>query len=394
MTSESPGKPISPRLQRLSSDLQDNPAALQSFWEEIQQAGTPIMEPDTAHYSWVTFVWREDSSARNIAVLQDWGADGIREHHMVRLPGSDVWYVTRRMHSDTRTTYQLSPSTSDNRDDPGGYTLDPLNPKTHIAYLSEERNNILFSLLELPDAPALPWRQPHDFQAGTVELHQPFTDQRRLWTYVPPGGITTSCPLLVFFDGRLYKDMLKLPEMLDYLSGMGHIPPVAALMIDNIDRTELQCKPEYADYVVERILPWFRSQYPVSTDPLETTLIGNSFGGLGAVYLAYRHPNVFGTAFSQGGWFRWRPEGDTEHHWLAHQLAAAPQLPIRFWLQVGDLETALMSDGGPTQLEANQHMMNTLLTKDYFVVYQEYSGGHDSSSIEAPLAQGLRGILG
>lgn len=53
-----------------------------------------------------------------------------------------------------------------------------------------------------------------------------------------------------------------------------------------------------------------------------------------------------------------------------------------------------LSDGGPTQLEANQHMMNTLLTKDYFVVYQEYSGGHDSSSIEAPLAQGLRWILG
>ena len=52
-----------------------------------------------------------------------------------------------------------------------------------------------------------------------------------------------------------------------------------------------------------------------------------------------------------------------------------------------------MVDGGPTQSAANQYMRDTLQTKGYQVSYQEYSGGHDVSSLEFPLAQALIGIL-
>jgi enterochelin esterase family protein len=106
-------------------------------------------------------------------------------------------------------------------------------------------------------------------------------------------------------------------------------------------------------------------------------------------FLAYRFPALFGVVLAQSGWFRWRPEGDPEHHWLARQFAAAPKRPVAFWLQVGNLEVAQMADGGPSQLEANRTMRATLLAKGYAVRYQEYSGGHDASSLEYPLAQGL-----
>ena len=102
---------LSPRLQRLYSDLQNiGSSVLREFWVEIEQQGTPIIEPGTDDYSMVTFLWRDDGSARNVAVIQDWGADGIRERHMTLLSNSDVWYLSRWIRSDTRTTYQLSPS--------------------------------------------------------------------------------------------------------------------------------------------------------------------------------------------------------------------------------------------------------------------------------------------
>jgi enterochelin esterase family protein len=297
------------------------------------------------------------------------------------------------MRSDTRTTYQLSPSLSLDPSEPAPYQLDPLNPKTFTAYLSEIGNNILFSLLELPDAPTLPWRLTDSVKAGTVQLHTPFDDQRRLWVYMPPIRMTTLLPVLVVFDGRLYKDQLKLPEMLDYLIGNRQIPPIIALLVDNTDRSELLCKPEFADYIGNEVIPWLRATYPITPDPFQTIVAGSSFGGLAAAFLALKHPHIFGTVLSQTGWFRWHPEDDPGFHWLARQFAATPKLPLRFWIQVGNLEVAQMSDGGPSQLAANQHFRDTLQAKVYFVSYQEYSGGHDASSLEFPLAQALTEIL-
>jgi hypothetical protein len=128
---------LSPRLQQLSGDLQSSSAGLTQFWSEIERTGAPLIEPENEGCSLVTFIWRDDGIARNIAVIQDWGADGIREHFMAWLPGSDVWYLTRRMRSDSRTTYQLSPSPSADASEFAPYQLDPLNPKTFTVYLSK-----------------------------------------------------------------------------------------------------------------------------------------------------------------------------------------------------------------------------------------------------------------
>lgn len=226
-------------------------------------------------------------------------------------------------------------------------------------------------------------------KAGTVTLHMPFADQWRLWLYLPSRAAPASLPVLVVFDGRMYKDTVKLPEILDYLIVRGQIPPVAALMVDNLDRSELLCKPEYTDFISNEVISWLRARSSITIDPRQTIILGSSYGGLATAFIAYRNPDIFGTVLSQTGWFRWHPEGDTQHHWLARQFEAAPKLPVRFWLQVGNLEVARMLDGGPTQLEANRHFHDLLHAKGNEVHYHEYSGGHDSSSLEFPLAQAL-----
>lgn len=388
----------SPRLQQLVADLQRGErTALAAFWAEIAVSGAPLIEPAEEETCLVTFLWRDRGDTESVAVIQDWGADGIYEHFMAPLPDSDVWFKTRVMRNDTRTTYQLAPTPPTDPTNPIPYQLDPFNPHQSIAFLAEDGNHIRFSALNLSAAPAQPWRAS-PAPKGTVQFYH-LPGPRRAWIYTAapialgslydlPGRLG-GYPLLVAFDGRLYKDLLQVPAMLDHLVATGQIPPVIALFVDNPNRQELVCDPTFADYMAQRVMPWLRENFPVTTDPTQTVLTGSSYGGLAAAYLGLHYPNYFGKILAQTGWFRWRPEDDPAFHWLARQYAQAPKMPLRFYLDVGNLEVAQMRDGGPTQLAANRHLRDLLMEKGYPVTFVEYSGGHDASSLVSPLFAAL-----
>ncbi len=97
-------------------------------------------------------------------------------------------------------------------------------------------------------------------------------------------------------------------------------------------------------------------------------------------------PEAFGAVLSQSGAFWWRPEGDAEHEWLIHQFVESPQLPLRFYLDVGLFENGFQD---PSMLVANRHMRDVLRAKGYLVHYAEYVGGHDYPYWEVTLADGL-----
>lgn len=385
---------LSTRLRELQALIENgNTSALDTFWTEIEQHGTPMIEPAAEGYCHVTFLWRDDGSTHSVDVIQDWGADGIREHAMTQLQRTDIWYKTRVMPSDTRTTYQLAPDPLPAANAGGvPFMPDPLNPNRFSPYFDESGFKVWFSPLVLPDAPAQPWVNA-DVPAGTSTLYTPLEDGRRIWVYVPNTVAPPPYSLLVAFDGRLAIDFLDLPKMLDLRIAEKKIRPTVALLIDNPDRRELNCDPEFSDYVVQRIIPWARATFPVTDDPAHTVIAGSSFGGLCAAYLGMCYSNVFGVVLSQTGWFRWHPDDDSEHEWLAREFIASPTQPVRYYLDVGILEHARMLDGGPSQLVSNRHMRDVLRAKGYEVIYREYSGGHDYSSIQNPLFDALPLLL-
>lgn len=380
---------LSTRLHDLQAAVENNSSALTDFWSEIEKHGAPIIESAGDGQCYVTFVWRDDGTTRGVDMIQDWGADGLREHHLTRLENTDVWYLTRQMKSDTRTTYQIAP-------DPqiGGFPFitDPLNPHRHIAFADESGGfTIWFSLLTLPDAPPQPWMNT-TLPAQRITLHTPFDDARRLWVYQPE-NVTQPCSLLVVFDGREAKERTKLPEMLDWHLARGSIRPTIALLVDNPDRRELMCVPEFAEYIARQIVPWARQTFPVTTDAAQTVINGTSYGGLCAAYIGLNYADVFGAVLSQTGWYRWHPATDPEHEWLARQFIDHPVQNLRFYMDVGTLETARMQDNGPSQLVANRHMRDVLRAKGYPVTYREYSGGHDHSSTANALFDALPVLL-
>ena len=136
------------RLQQLQAELhQSNHTALDKFWAEVAASGAPLIEPTDDGDCLITFLWRDGGHTENVVVIQDWGADGIYEHFMTQLLDTDLWFKTRRMRSDTRTTYQLAPTPIADPNNAFPLQLDPLNPHIHTAFLGEGGNNIRFSYL-------------------------------------------------------------------------------------------------------------------------------------------------------------------------------------------------------------------------------------------------------
>lgn len=378
--------PGSSALTHLARDVRaGRREALSSFWQWLERVGTPLIEPVADGNAAVTFVWRHDGKARSVAVIQDWGADGIREHLMSLLPDSDCWYLTRLMPMDTRTTYQLSPSKSDDPLATAPYRPDPLNRRTHVANLSTDAHRIVFSVLELPAAPAMPWRA---VTAGGGQ--SPFRSEAglRAWSYLPAEGRPDAS--LIVLDGSSYRELLHLPQLLDYLTEQKLIQPIAVLLVDRTDRAKV-CDASFADRVAG-LTAAFREEHELSPSAGDTFVAGSSYGGLDAAFLALTHPEIFGGALCQTGWFRWHPD-EAEHNWLARRVPSLARAASRFWLQVGTLETARMRDGGPSQLEANRILRDALQAQGVHVSYEEYSGGHDASSIEAPLARALASMF-
>jgi len=64
---------VSPRIYALRRDLErGNAAALDEFWTNLTQSGTPLIEEcDDDAYHLVTFVWHGDSQTRNVVLISD-----------------------------------------------------------------------------------------------------------------------------------------------------------------------------------------------------------------------------------------------------------------------------------------------------------------------------------
>ena len=131
----------------------------------------------------------------------------------------------------------------------------------------------------------------------------------------------------------------------------------------------------------------------MSRDPRRSLIIGSSAGGLAAVHIALRRPDLFGNALSQSGAF-WRGNEATNgapYEWLVTQAARWSRGAVRFWLEVGG---ALGGDA-PSILAANRAMRDTLRAKGYDVTYAEVPNGvHAPETWVTRLPAGITALMG
>jgi len=241
-------------------------------------------------------------------------------------------------------------------------------------------------------------------RAGTVEgflLPSPHDHRmRRVWVYTPPGyeaSRDTAHRLVIAFDGPEYLDDIPLPLMLDTLLAAGKAPPCVAVLIDDSTFAarldDLANRAWFADYLANDVVPWIQAHWRVTHDPHRVLVTGSSAGGLAAAHVALKRPDRFGNVLSQSGAF-WRgneASNGPPFEWLTSQVTRGPRRDVRFWLEVGALETKGAIGGtAPSILDANRRLRDALVAKGYRVEYAEVPNGvHAPESWRVRLARGI-----
>jgi enterochelin esterase family protein len=214
-----------------------------------------------------------------------------------------------------------------------------------------------------------------------------FQRARRIWVYTPPGydpRRPTPYPLIVAFDGDEYRsDTIPLPLVLDTLLSAGRAPAFVAVLIDDSSGAtriaDLGNSARMVEFLAAQLVPWVRRGWHVTADPHRVIVTGSSAGGLGAAFVAFAQPDLFGNVWSQSGAF-WRgAEGSNTApwEWLTQQVAASPRKDVRFFLDVGALEDhPTLGGSGPNFRDANRRFRDALGAKGYDVTYTEVPGGN------------------
>ena len=413
----------SPRIDGLRQEVASGNHDTTAFWKEVATVGTPLVEPygKDRKYQLVTFLWRATYETRSVFLRSPLQLPKLqlRDYAMRRLLDTDVWYLTLKIPAGARFDYTISPNDplvfdgprSPQRDTTA--QADPLN--AHRWNCDPRENSSRFrchSYAELPGAAPGTWliKKP-GVAEGRIEtklLHSEIQKlDRTIAIYMPPGYQTngTANRLLVAFDGDDYldDDEMGLPATLNNLIAASKIPSTLAVMVYNVDGRRLKdllLNEQFAGFMARELVPWVREHYNVTADASQTVVTGHSAGGVAAVFMGLRYPNVFGNVLSQSGAVWWSPEMDLanydatdETNWLARQFIATPRSGVRFYLDAGTFEGDTSARGSGI-LEANRQLRDVLLAKGYEVHYKQFVGGHDFVSWRVMLADGLLALLG
>ena len=209
---------------------------------------------------------------------------------------------------------------------------------------------------------------------------------RRIWLYTPPGYDArrpTPYPLIVAFDGDEYRDTMPLPMILDTLLAAKRAPAFVAVLVDDSSSAtriaDLGNSARMVDFLGKQLMPWVRSTVNVTSDPRRVIVTGSSAGGLGAAYVAFKRPDVFGNVWSQSGAF-WRgaeASNDPPYEWLTQEVRRSPKKDVRFYMDVGEMEDhPTLGGNGPNFRDANRRLRDALKAKGYDVTYTEVPGGN------------------
>ena len=413
----------SPHIQALRNQIAAGHTNTESFWKQVAEQGTPLVEPFDDNYRLVTFLWRAQHDTRNVLVAGSFKVPGPTPNDMMhRIGDSDVWYLTLKLPVGARFTYQLVPNNPPNFDGPRATAqADPFNPRRWDCPQGSSKYRCE-SMAELPGAVAQPWiiSKPGTPE-GRIEKQTIKSEiqklERDLFVYTPHGYKSDGEPnaLLVLFDGDDYLSPDWAGQTtLDNLIAAHKIPPTVVVMVHNIANrrlVDLVANPEFADFMATELVPWVRTHYNVTHESARTIVGGRSAGGLAAAYMGLRHSEVFGNVLSMSGAFWWAPDHDggvcgpkcpesggrrpspdmdatTEPNWIAKEFMTSPKLPVRFYLSAGTFESDKNASGGVI-LETTRTLRDVLLVKGYEAHYQQFAGGHDDLVWRGALADGL-----
>lgn len=245
----------------------------------------------------VTFVYRGDVEA---VFLHCWIAGLDTAQPFQPVENTDLWATTIELPKGSRIEYKFEVVTDGNKE----FILDPLNDV--IAHDPFGANSVCQGY-----GYTRPEWSMHDplSREGSLRQHQvnstAFGEKRDVQVYLPATfRDNRRYPLLVVHDGDDYLRYADLKAVLDNLTHRLEIPSVIVALVQSPDRLkEYSGNDEHARFVVEDLLPFMASEYPLIDDVESRCLMGASFGGVASLHTAWRYPESFGSLLLQSGSF-------------------------------------------------------------------------------------------
>ncbi len=347
---------------------------VESFISSLDATNYPVLENDTT----AVFLYRYSNGS--ISVLSDL-TDMAEAIPMERIPGTDLHYTRVYAKADARIEYFFI------IDDQQLPFPDPLNPHrvnytvwtaSELAMPAYKREPIFEPFLT--GEPGGYDRVIRHTLDGTVMGYS-----HLIHVYLPVNyeESETRYPVLYFQDGSDYIESAYVPHVLDMLIQQKRIEPVIAVFVTPPNRhqpdvpnrmTEYGMNENYVSFFTDELVSFIDARYRTIQEPGKRIVVGDSYGGLISLYIAFERPDVFGTAYSQSGYVSFQNDK------LIRLIESSSLKPVRFYVDIGIYERNVGSLFLPADetdfLEGNRRLKKVLEEKGYDFIYKEYPEGH------------------
>ena len=186
--------------------------------------------------------------------------------------------------------------------------------------------------------------------------------------YLPNGyDMHVPYPSLLINDGQ-EMGRLDLSGILSELFASGTIPPIAAVAIHaDKNRHEEYGTAQYPDYknrgkraaaysrfITLELVPFLKEQYGTFQHPGLSVFAGFSLGGLSALDISWRNPDLFTKVgvFSGSLWWRYKPfnKKDGNQHRIMHRIIrqGIKREGMQFWFESGTKDESHDRNGSGT----------------------------------------------
>lgn len=323
----------------------------------------PLAESDTM----VWFLYK--GTAQEVAVSGDMNNWNDAQSPLQRLSTTDLWYRRDRYAPDARLDYKFIVN--------GTWILDPRNPHTVSGGFGPN------SELRMPEYVPPPEIHrvtgvPQGSLVDTTFTAPLLNNSRLVRVYLPAGyeQDDTRYPVVLFHDGLDYLALGNAANVLDNLIDQGRIPPCIAVFVPAVNRTPEYAGPQidtYTDFIVNTVMRRIDARFRTRTEPEARAVMGASNGGNISLYIAMKHPEVFGNVGAQSSNII-APIFD--------RFETDPLLPLRLYLDLGTYDIAML-------IPMVRGFVPVLQAKGYDYQYQEFHEGHSWGNWRARIDDAL-----
>ncbi len=268
-------------------------ALASELWQELASSQrVPLILGDQ-----VVFLYKGEAQQVSWrGAFNSWSAPGLEG---ARVGQTDLWIGQLALPVASRVEYKIVLNDKD-------WIVDPVNPNLQVSDTGTNNVVVMPGFTVTDEGQRRPGVASGTLTEGLSITSRSLGYTINYWVYTPVGyEHLTRLPVLYVLDGDGFVDerMGALPIVLDNLIAGGRIRPVLAVFVDarepgspqhNRREDEFLAHPvEHARFIAEELVPAIDRAYHTDPRPEARVIVGVSYGGLSATYIAATQTGVF-----------------------------------------------------------------------------------------------------